>query len=301
MVLSRDISDNIRPGGARAQCSSHNILNSVVKLLESLPTNLHWDIYLILSNLVSHKSTMTAVLDMFPYNLPGSHWCKSVDGTALVDPLASSWEGLVIAKWLDGRCKAAAKATCNSLVALVCNSDIPQVVNRALWVLSRVPQIKFPRATTGVPIEAKLLDHIADMLNAQRQKNAIVVANILNSAEKLLRYLPPDLHWDIYLMMESLASHMSTATAVRTLLVTLWHEYCDCRPPAVTAHVAGLRNRIARWQMCNNCENDSSCRERFEPPEAAAKSTWSWRGQRLSDPEPLSFRSQGKEMFSCFA
>ncbi|KAJ7246069.1 hypothetical protein C8J57DRAFT_1241852 [Mycena rebaudengoi] len=96
-----------------------NIFNSVVKLLKSLPTNLHWDIYLILSNLVSHKSTMTAVLDMFPYNLPGSHWCKSVDGTALVDPLASSWEGLVIAKWLDGRCKAAAKATCNSLVALV--------------------------------------------------------------------------------------------------------------------------------------------------------------------------------------
>ncbi|KAJ7253814.1 hypothetical protein C8J57DRAFT_1658841 [Mycena rebaudengoi] len=59
---------------------------------------------------------------------------------------------------------ATAAATCGSLVALLCDSDVPQVVDGALWVLSRVPQIDFPPVTTGVSVELKLLARLEDIL-----------------------------------------------------------------------------------------------------------------------------------------
>jgi hypothetical protein len=117
-----------------------------------------------------------------------------------------------------------------------------------LWLLSRAPHIKFPQVTTGVSVEAKLLDNIANRLEAPSTSNqrylamfrmlshlarressavAIVEANILNSMEKLLRSRRTGLYKHIFSMLESLVSRESTATAVLNmhpydLLVTLW-------------------------------------------------------------------------------
>jgi hypothetical protein len=135
-----------------------------------------------------------------------------------------------------------------SLIFAVSDSDIPQVVDGTLWLLSRAPHIKFPPVTTGVSVQAKLLDHIAEMLKAPNTPKwhylmifqilsnlvlhdagavAVVESNIPNSVEKFLRSCPPDLYKHIFPMLESLACCESTAMAVvhilpLDLLRTLW-------------------------------------------------------------------------------
>jgi hypothetical protein len=126
---------------------------------------------------------------------------------------------------------------------------MPQVVDGALWLLSRIPQIQFPPVTAGVSVEAKLLDHLGDMLKAQNTAKwrypvifqtlshltlynessavAVVEASVLTSVEKLLRSHLIYLSWHIFPMLVSLASHESTATAVLNmrlynLLASLW-------------------------------------------------------------------------------
>jgi hypothetical protein len=115
---------------------------------------------------------------------------------------------------------------------------VPQVIDGALWILSRLPHIKFPPVTTGLSVEAKLLDRLSDMLEhsstteqsywiieivshlARDKSTAIIVAegNILNSLKKHLRSLPTDqyyqLMWKMTPILESLASHKSTAMAI---------------------------------------------------------------------------------------
>jgi hypothetical protein len=97
-------------------------------------------------------------------------------------------------------------------------------------------------------VQPKLLDHIIDMLAApntakwryaavfqilshlvSREPSAVAVvkANILNSVEKLLSSRPTDLYKHIFPILESLASHESTAMTVihmlpLDLLGTLW-------------------------------------------------------------------------------
>ncbi|KAJ7276054.1 hypothetical protein C8J57DRAFT_1590368 [Mycena rebaudengoi] len=132
--------------------------------------------------------------------------------------------------------EATTVATCSSLVALLCDSDVPQVVDGVLSVLSSVDHIKFPPVTSGVSVEAKLLDRLSDMLEedsstleshhwwilglvmklARYESTAVVIAEagILNYVEKLLRSQPAHPYWYILPMVESLASHESTAMAV---------------------------------------------------------------------------------------
>ncbi|KAJ7232500.1 hypothetical protein C8J57DRAFT_1578784 [Mycena rebaudengoi] len=59
---------------------------------------------------------------------------------------------------------ATAAATCSSLVALLCDSDVPQVIDGALSILSDVAHFKFPPATTEVSGGAKLLARLGDIL-----------------------------------------------------------------------------------------------------------------------------------------
>jgi hypothetical protein len=127
---------------------------------------------------------------------------------------------------------------------------MPQVVDGALWLLSRVREIKFPPViyTTGVSVEAKLLDHIVNMLEAPYTAKlrylaifqilshlalhesgavAIVEANILNSVEKLLRSRSIKTYPHLFPILENLVSYESTAMAVvqmvpLDLLATLW-------------------------------------------------------------------------------
>ncbi|KAJ7267737.1 hypothetical protein C8J57DRAFT_1613773 [Mycena rebaudengoi] len=143
-----------------------DILNFVDKLLGSCPTNLYRHIFPMLRGLASYESTAMAVVRVIPFDLLGPLWRKSVDHTAPVDMLATWWEDLVTAKLLDSPRKAIVESTCGSLVALVCDSNVPQVVDGALWVLSRIPHIKFPPVTAGVSVQAKLLDHIVAVLKA---------------------------------------------------------------------------------------------------------------------------------------
>ncbi|KAJ7219655.1 hypothetical protein C8J57DRAFT_1732073, partial [Mycena rebaudengoi] len=205
------------------------------KLLRSRPANLYSHIFSILENLASHESTAIAVVRMLPLDLLGLAGSdKSVDGTALIDPLASRWEVLATTRLLAAPRKATAEATCSSLVALACDSDMPQIVDGAIWLLSRVAQIQFPPVTTGVSVEVKLLVHLVDMLEAPKTAKwrypvifqtlshlalydecsavAIVEANVLNS--ELLRSCPTDLYQHIFQMLESLGSYESTAMAV---------------------------------------------------------------------------------------
>jgi hypothetical protein len=134
------------------------------------------------------------------------------------------------------------------LIFVISDSDVPQVVDGALSVLSSVDHIKFPPVTSGVSVEAKLLDRLSDMLEdsstlefhqrwilwiisnlASHESTAIAVveANTLNTVEKRLRSCSADLYQYIFPMLESLASHESTAMAVvhmlpLDLLGTLW-------------------------------------------------------------------------------
>ncbi|KAJ7243483.1 hypothetical protein C8J57DRAFT_1725998, partial [Mycena rebaudengoi] len=216
------------------------ILNHIEKLLRSRPANLYSHIFSILENLASHESTAIAVVRMLPLDLLGLRWHKSVDGTALIDPLASRWEVLATTRLLAAPRKATAEATCSSLVALACDSDMPQIVDGAIWLLSRVAQIQFPPVTTGVSVEVKLLVHLVDMLEAPKTAKwrypvifqtlshlalydecsavAIVEANVLNSVQQLLRSCPTDLYQHIFQMLESLGSYESTAMAVARIL-----------------------------------------------------------------------------------
>ncbi|KAJ7258654.1 hypothetical protein C8J57DRAFT_1341104 [Mycena rebaudengoi] len=168
--------------------------------------------------------------------------------------------------------EATAAATCGSLVALVCDSDIPEVADGAFRLLSEVPHIKLPPVTTGASVEARP-DHFADMLKAPSTPEwrypvifqilshmalhesvavAIVEANILNSMDKLLRSHSTNLYHHIFQMLESLASHESTATAVLDmhlfdLLVTLWRE-TDHLSPSLTINGIDLLACLARWR-----------------------------------------------------
>ncbi|KAJ7244527.1 hypothetical protein C8J57DRAFT_1680874 [Mycena rebaudengoi] len=157
------------------------------------------------------------------------------------------------------KCDATAEATCGSLVAALCDSDMPQlkVIDGALSVLSEVAHIKFPPATSGASLEAKMLDRLSDMLkdpstpeehyrwiikivsNLARPESttvAIVDANILHSVEKLLRSCPTSLYDHIFSMLEHSVSHESTAIAVvrmlpLDLLGTLWRKSVDDTAP----------------------------------------------------------------------
>ncbi|KAJ7232517.1 hypothetical protein C8J57DRAFT_1480634 [Mycena rebaudengoi] len=244
-----------------------NTLNTMEKLLRSCPTNPYEDIFPILENLASHKSTAIAVVRMLPLDLLGTLWRKSFEDRSPIDVLAIRLEVLVTKKLLSARHKATAEATSSSFVAIFCDSDIPQVVDGTLWLLSHAPHIKFPPVTTGVSMEAKLLDHIVDMLKAPNMVKwrypvifqllshlalhesgavAIVEANVLDSVEKLLKSRPTDLYEHIFPMLKSLASHESTVAAVLNmrlydLLATLWHD-------GLTLPVIDLLACMARWQ-----------------------------------------------------
>jgi hypothetical protein len=123
---------------------------------------------------------------------------------------------------------------------------MPQVVDGALWALSPVPHINFPLDTNGGSVEAKLLDHIVDMLKAPNTAEsrylvifqilshlalhessavAIVETNILKSIENIMRFRRSHLHWPLYSILSNLVSHESTVTAILDmchLLATLW-------------------------------------------------------------------------------
>ncbi|KAJ7244529.1 hypothetical protein C8J57DRAFT_1476808 [Mycena rebaudengoi] len=241
-----------------------NILNCVEKHLRSLPTYRYHPIFLILESLVSHESTAMSVIRVLPLDLLGTRW--RVDGTTPIDPLAMRWEQLVITKLLDAPHKAIAEATCGELVALVCDSDMPRIVDGALWLFSRVPRITFPPATIGISVETKLLDHIADMLKAPNtpkwrcllifqmlphlalhgsSARVVVERNLLSSMEKLLSCGPTDLYEHIFPMLESLVSIASVVLDMCRLLANLWRECLD-GDTFIINKVIGTLTRIAR-------------------------------------------------------
>ncbi|KAJ7232578.1 hypothetical protein C8J57DRAFT_172798 [Mycena rebaudengoi] len=249
-----------------------NTLNTMEKLLISQSDDLYWRIFQILENLASHESTAMAVVRMLPLDLLGTLWRQSIIDTLLIDGLATQWEDLVTTKLLKAPCQATAEATCGSIVALAC--AMPQVVDGALWLLSHVLHLKFPPVTTGVSVEARLLTRIAYMLEASNTSEgnypvifqilyhltfhnessavAIVEANVLNSAEKLLTSCPTDLYRHIFPMLAGLAYHESTATAVLTILsdlhATLWSEDPNGHKRIPSCAVIDLLTRIARWR-----------------------------------------------------
>jgi hypothetical protein len=134
------------------------------------------------------------------------------------------------------------------LICAISNSYIPQVVDGALWVLSRDSQINLSLVTSGVSMETKLLDCLSDMLEhsstaewrcpwifrilsilASHESTAVAVAqaNIFGCLEKRLRSPAVTLRPEICGILRNLASHTSTATAVLhmnlyDLLTTLW-------------------------------------------------------------------------------
>jgi hypothetical protein len=127
---------------------------------------------------------------------------------------------------------------------------VPQarVVQEILSLLASTSHIKFPPATSGVSLEAKLLDRLSDMLedsstlelhqwwilriisnlaSHESTATAVVAANTLNTVEKLLRSRPANLYQEIFPILENLASHESTAIAVVRMLTldllwTIW-------------------------------------------------------------------------------
>ncbi|KAJ7232544.1 hypothetical protein C8J57DRAFT_1533018 [Mycena rebaudengoi] len=213
-----------------------------------------------------------AVIRMIPFDLLGSLWRKTVD-----DKLAMWWKDLVTAKLLDSPHKATVETTCGSLVALVCNSDMPEVVYGAFWALSRVPHLKFPPVMTRLSVEARLLARFADMLEAPNTSEwhyplifeilshlalhessavATVETSILKSIENLPRSSHIHLHRDIYQILRNLVSHESTATAVLDmcrLLATLWREsletdtYSTYSTIQAIGTVIGMLTRIASF------------------------------------------------------
>ncbi|KAJ7276015.1 hypothetical protein C8J57DRAFT_1224151 [Mycena rebaudengoi] len=168
---------------------------------------------------------------------------------------------------------ATADAACSSLVALVCDSRVPQVVEGALVLLSEVLPINFPPVTSGAS-EAKFLDRILDILGdlstAELRDQAIfrilvylalhestavalVEASTLKYIEKQLRSPTATLHPGIYRILDNLVSHKSTAIAVFNmhlydLLATLWRENSDGRQITLTVAVIKLLANIARWR-----------------------------------------------------
>ncbi|KAJ7256732.1 hypothetical protein C8J57DRAFT_1721450 [Mycena rebaudengoi] len=157
---------------------------------------------------------------------------------------------------------ASTAAACGSLVALLCNNDMPQVVNGAL---SRVRQINFPLVTTGVSVREKLLDHMADMLDApstckwhytaifqilshlaryesESTAVALVEVNVRDSVEKLLRYRPTDLI-DLYqYIFSTLSPEMALVQKLPLdLFVGLW------RPSLKNTRVTEQIEELARW------------------------------------------------------
>ncbi|KAJ7267721.1 hypothetical protein C8J57DRAFT_1613743 [Mycena rebaudengoi] len=135
--------------------------------------------------------------------------------------------------WALATCEATVEATCGSLVALLCDSRVPQVVEGVLVVLSDgAPYMKFLPITSRASIQ--LLERLLDMLEDSSTAEwhypwilqivstmalheptavAIVETNVLNSVEKLRRSRP-DLRRHIFSILEPLASHESTAMAV---------------------------------------------------------------------------------------
>ncbi|KAJ7232550.1 hypothetical protein C8J57DRAFT_1578874 [Mycena rebaudengoi] len=122
-------------------------------------------------------------------------------------------------------------------LAVQTDARVPPVVDGLLLILYEIPQITFLPVTTGVSVEAKLLDHLSDMLKdsstperhylqifgiisklARHESTAVAVveANILNSMEKLLKSRP-DVYPDIFTMVKLLASHAATAEATDML------------------------------------------------------------------------------------
>ncbi|KAJ7276042.1 hypothetical protein C8J57DRAFT_1224175 [Mycena rebaudengoi] len=240
-----------------------------------------WDIYwsYILCEYVS-ASTKGVILDNIVWRSDFESEALVVDSNMIHDllqllevPLTDNFSSKIwrILETLAS-CEATAAVTCSSLVALLCDSDVPQVIDGALLVLSRIPQIKFPLATSGVSIEAKLLDRLLDILKdssaatwrypvifqmisdlALHEPTAVTVveANIVNSAEKLLISRPTNLYEHILLMLESLVSHESTVIhwRLRGLLVTLWkylvHSPFNATRPVIDmlAHI-----RVEMWR-----------------------------------------------------
>ncbi|KAJ7275990.1 hypothetical protein C8J57DRAFT_1466584, partial [Mycena rebaudengoi] len=150
-----------------------HIFHDIVDMLEAPYTaGTEWRypaIFQILSHLALHESsaesTAMATVRMLPLNLLGTS--LRIHGTVPSDSQVMwQWVDLVSMKLLEAPCQATAEATCGSLVALVCDSDMPQVVDGALWLLSRVRELKFPLVTAGVSVKAKVLDHIMNMLEA---------------------------------------------------------------------------------------------------------------------------------------
>jgi hypothetical protein len=135
-----------------------------------------------------------------------------------------------------------------ALILVISDARVPPVVDGLLLILYEIPRITFLPVTTGVSVQAKLLDHLSDMLKDssttewhyrwiieivsklarhESTAGAVVEASILNSMEALLRSPPTGLHPHIYMMLENLAFHESTAMAVvrmvpLDLLGTLW-------------------------------------------------------------------------------
>ncbi|KAJ7246023.1 hypothetical protein C8J57DRAFT_1241809 [Mycena rebaudengoi] len=169
-----------------------------------------------------------AVVRMLPLDLLGILWRKSFEDTAPIDALASRFEVLVTTKLLSAQHKATAEATSSSLIAIFCDSDIPQVVDGALWLLSRAPHLKFLLLTTGVSVEEKLLTHLADMLEAPdtpEWRHPVGVQILSNLALhdggehtelrgetfEILPRRPIPAHFS---MLKNLASHELTAMAI---------------------------------------------------------------------------------------
>jgi hypothetical protein len=134
------------------------------------------------------------------------------------------------------------------------HSDLPQVAERVLFVLSEVSPIEFLPVNSEASVEAKLTDRLLNMLEdsstselhqlyiiriisdlSRHESTAVAIAeaNILNFVQKLLRSRSTDLYQHIFLVLENLAFHESTAMAVvRTLPLDLlgtrwWHVFID--------------------------------------------------------------------------
>ncbi|KAJ7232560.1 hypothetical protein C8J57DRAFT_1578885 [Mycena rebaudengoi] len=145
---------------------------------------------------------------------------------------------------------ATADAACSSLVALVCDSRVPQVVEGALVLLSEVLPINFPPVTSGAS-EPKVLDRILDILGdlstAELHDQAIF---------RIMVYLALHESTAVALVeastLKQLSVHKSTAIAVLNmhlydLLATLWRENSDGRQITLTVAVIKLLANIARW------------------------------------------------------
>jgi hypothetical protein len=138
--------------------------------------------------------------------------------------------------------------TAASLIFAGSYSDISQVINGALWLLSRVPPLDFVSVTSGASVEAKLLDRILDMLEDSSTAElynqaifeilfqltlhestavAVVEADMLQYFEKRLRSPTATLRPEICWILRNLTSYSSTVTAVLDMglydvLATLW-------------------------------------------------------------------------------